>query len=93
MDKEGWTDNTMNSIDWTAHGTYLKTIPFNKKVNVVKMCHDWQFNKHRAAMFEESDDNLCPLICKEEEKKLHHLRCTKQPGATSITRDLADIKR
>jgi len=44
-------------------------------------------------MFEESDDNLCPLGCKEEETKLHHLRCTKQPGATCIARDLADIKK
>ena len=40
MDKEEWTDTTMKFIDWDTHSAYPKTIPFNKKVNVVKMCHD-----------------------------------------------------
>ena len=86
--KENWDDHLFAMIDWPAHGKYLASLPFPKRVNVIKMLHNWQYTKSRAMLFQDSDLNTCPLGCGHEETALHHLSCPKIPGS-----DLRSINR
>jgi len=75
-------------IDWPAHRSYLASLPFPKRVNVIKMIHNWQFTKSHIMLFQESDSFVCPMGCGMEETALHHLACPNIPGS-----DLRSINR
>ena len=86
--KENWDDHIFAMINWAAHGKYLASLPFPKRVNVLKMLHNWQYTKSRAMLFQASDSSACPMGCGNEETALHHLSCPKIPGY-----DLRSINR
>jgi len=79
--KENWDDHIFSTIDWPAHRSYLASLPFPKRVNVIKMVHNWQYTKSCAMFFQESELCVCPMGCRMEETALHHLACPNIPGS------------
>jgi hypothetical protein len=49
--KVNWDDHIFSMIDWQAHGSSLASVSFPKRVNVIKMIHNWQYTKSRAMLF------------------------------------------
>ena len=78
-------------VDWHDFGKYLSSLPFVNQVNVIKMCHNWQYNHGRAMLFNERDTHTCPMGCNEPETTLHDLRCPRQPGALRPKSDIHAI--
>ena len=74
--KRGWDDQIFHIVDWNNFGKYLSSLPFVKQVNVIKMCHNWQYNHGGAMLFNERETHTCPMGCNEPETTLHHLCCT-----------------
>jgi hypothetical protein len=75
-------------IDWQAHGSYLASLPFPKRVNVIKMIHNWQYTKSCTMLFQETENSSCPMGCGMDESAMHHLGCTTLPAS-----DLRSINR
>ena len=49
--KENWDEHIFTMIDCPAHSSYLASLLFPKRVNVIKMIHNWQYTKSRAILF------------------------------------------
>ena len=62
-----------------AHGSYLASLPFPKRVNVIKMIHNLQYTISRAMHFQETENSSCPMGCGMDETAMHHLGCTTLP--------------
>ena len=85
VQKNQWTDDIMDMVDWQTLEKYMKTVPNNKATNLVKLMHGWQFTTCRQTLMrmEEADNDTymtngeCPLGCGCREDDHHYLVCQK----------------
>jgi len=80
----------METIDFAAFGSYMKSLPNQRRTNVIKYIHNWQNTGRQKQKFliskktdgdnvEEWDNTKCPHGCGEIEAAQHYLTCTACP--------------
>jgi hypothetical protein len=84
--KENWDEHIFSMIDWQAHGSYLTSLPFPKRVNVIKMIHNWQYTKSRTMHFDEITNSSYPW-----DEEWTKLRCTTSVAPLSLHQTLKPI--
>ena len=81
MQRNDWTKEIFNSIDWDAHESYLTKLPYLKAVKVIKYIHDWQntgaqkelFDSKRHEPEHQHHKYQCPMKCGRQETAQHFL--------------------
>jgi hypothetical protein len=69
-----WTDQIMESINWSAHGKALSGMIENR-VHLTKLVHEILPTYHRLNKFTEQGARKCPACHNADETRDHILRC------------------
>ena len=56
-----WTQDTFQLIDWQSFGHYFKSIPMAKRIKVSKYIHDWQNTSSRTENVARSQHRKDPF--------------------------------
>ena len=94
QDKESWTDEVFDSVDWPAFERCMQKLSIHKRINVTKYIFNWQNTGRQKQLFEmrqaeregrdPCDVGQCPMGCGEHEDSQHYLRCTKLRDARAM---------
>ena len=101
--KESWTDEVFDSVDWPAFERCMKKLSIHKRINVTKYIFNWQNTGRQKQLFEmwraDCDDRepqdvgQCPMGCGEHEDSQHYLQCTKLRNARAIDQSLGMLQK
>ena len=101
-EKNDWSDETFNKVDWAAMQTYMGQISVATRAKVVKLQHNWQNTGRQKGLFLASagassaavqDAAKCPMGCGEYEAPLHFLCCTKNPRMDETKLGIRGIRK
>jgi hypothetical protein len=74
MQKESWSPQTFEAIDWNASKRSLRRISKNHQMNVIKLCHNyWHTGSRHVKLYGE--DRPCCLCQETKESWRHILNC------------------
>ena len=76
-ERNDWTDHTFRLVDWTAHGTSVRT-QYNRKHFIVKFVHNWLPLGKLISKYKPYYPAKCPSCSHVLEDRSHFLRCPKQ---------------
>ena len=81
--KENWTDDVFDSVDWPAFEWCMNKLSVHKRINVTKYVFNWQNTGRQKQLFElgraarkerePQDVGQCPMGCSEHEDSQHYL--------------------
>ena len=74
---KGWSDTTINAIDWYSRYTALEALPANTHRTITKLTHGWLATNNRQHTMDNRHNAACPL-CGLTETNTHLLRCHGQ---------------
>ena len=75
--KFGWTNETMENIDWKYFSLYTPSKSVHEMTNIVKYIFGWQHVGMQKKYFNcKSKFTKCPL-CHPEEDQHHYLICSE----------------
>ena len=84
--KEDWTDEVFEAVDWRAFEVAMNKLTIHKQINVAKYIFNWQNTGKQKKLFENSNAiteqrnptcvGMCPMQCGESETPQHFLQCT-----------------
>lgn len=75
QDKYKWNDQTIESIDWNAHGTALKYLPSNIKRTTIKLIHRWLPVYGHPGQNIPEEAQQCPCCKAQLETQTHYMTC------------------
>lgn len=76
IQKEGWTENTYQLIDWELYQMYTSKKSIHTLTNTVKMMHGWQHVGKQKMQFNANTKEAQCLYCGRTEDQHHYLTCT-----------------
>jgi len=101
-----WTLETFQLVDWTSFGRYFKSILMAKRIKAAKYMSDWQntgSQKEKYARSKTIKDPLeeeeyqaisrCPMQCRNCKNPQHCLHCTNHPKPDEIKRCINSIAK
>jgi hypothetical protein len=71
MQKESWSSQTFDAIDWHSSKRALRRLSKNRKMNVVKLCHNYWHTGSRNVRFYGGERPCC--FCQETKKDWRHI--------------------
>ena len=101
--KEDWSDETFETVHWTAFRTAMNKLTIHKRINVAKYIFNWQNTGRQKQLFEESQAltedrqstcvGMCPMNCGEFETPQHFLQCRVLHEAAVTQRDFHSVRK
>ena len=101
--KESWTDEVFDSVDWPAFERCMNKLSIHKQINVTKYVFNWQNTGCQKLLFEmqraehknrePQDVGQCPMGRGEHEDFQHYLRCTKLRDARAIDQSFGMLQK
>ena len=101
--KEEWTQETFDLVDWDALERCLGKMSIHKRINAAKYMFNWQNTGRQKQHFEDSlarnedrppkNAGLCPMGCGQYECSQHFLVCPILQDAQIISRDLDAVRK
>ena len=76
-ERNEWTQDTVEGIDWTAHHRALKRVDWNKKVFILKLSHRWLPTGTKMLTWKKQSHDECKL-CKTSEIYDHLFLCPQR---------------
>ena len=102
MEKEDWTEDIFNSVDWQAFERGMQKLSIHKRINVTKYIFNWQNTGRQKQLFEDGRAmqeernpqivGTCPMGCGEHEDSQHYLRCTKLQDSKAIDQSFGEVR-
>jgi len=74
---KGWSEATINAIDWYSRYTALEALPASTHRTISKLTHGWLATNNRQHTMDSRHNEACPL-CGMTETNTHLLRCHGQ---------------
>jgi hypothetical protein len=71
MQKESWSTQTFDAINWNASERALRRLSKNRQMNVVKLCHNYWHYGSRHVKFYGGDRPCC--LCQETKEDWRHI--------------------
>jgi hypothetical protein len=71
MQKESWSPQNFDTIDWNASERALRQLSKNRQMNVVKPCHNYWHTGSRHVKFYGGDRPCC--LCQETKEDWRHI--------------------
>jgi hypothetical protein len=71
MQKESWSPQTFDNIDWNASERALRRLSKNRQINVVKLCHNYWHTGSIHVKFYVGDRPCC--FCQETKEDWRHI--------------------
>jgi hypothetical protein len=88
QDKFNWTQECIQSIDWTSHGNALNTLRSRQKKTIIQFNHCWLPLNTSHSLQATDTARLCPYCTQTDETHQHYLSCnhptTKHTWSTNI---------
>lgn len=81
-DKEEWTDETYNSINWHAAGTAFTKRSLNSRIRLTKYIHNWLPLGENMTRIDPEASSICPSCNTIEETTDHIMCCGAETRAT-----------
>lgn len=60
--KNSWTNQIYNSIDWIGHGSAMRNINISNRITIEKIIHEWNTTGQRNHTI-EGRNQTCPICC------------------------------
>jgi hypothetical protein len=88
MEKNKWTIETFNTVEWKSHGTAIILLPARQRKSVVQFIHNWlpTITSHSLQLMDKA--RLCPLCNLHDETSAHFLTC-EQIHITTLWQEFA----
>ena len=74
---KGWSDTTINAIDWYSRCAALEVLPPTTHCTITKLTHGWLATNSWQHTMDNRNNETCPL-CSSTETNTHLLRCHGQ---------------
>jgi hypothetical protein len=71
MQKESWSTQIFDAIDWNASERSLRRLSKNRQMNVVKLCHNYWHTSSRHVRFYVGERPCC--FCQETKEDWRHI--------------------
>jgi hypothetical protein len=71
MQKESWSSQIFNAIDWKSSERALRRLSKNRQMNVVKLCHNYWHTGSRHVRFYGGERPFC--FCQETKEDWRHI--------------------
>jgi hypothetical protein len=87
-----WSQATMDSVDWAAHGNALQR-GIHNRVRLTKLVHDLLPTNHFVHQFIEGRKSTCPSCTSDHEDRDHVLRCKHPARKRWRTQFLVNLRK
>ena len=91
-EKENWTDDTYNTINWQAAGTAFAKRPLNSRIRLTKYMHNWLPLGETMKRIDPNSPTTCPSCKTVEETTDHIMRCGSETRHTKRQEQLIDLR-
>ncbi len=82
----------MEDVDWETIRRVTKSLPVRQRATKAKYTYRWNYTKVQGHLFEEEDNDLCPLCSEVRETNSHMLRCECEAMVTHRTEAIEAYK-